>query len=216
MDFENEKRQEELSTEQNTGNREGYQPTNQSGYQSYRPVGRTPRPRIQKPRPYNQERGGLTDIRTMKEDSVLRALGPLCRVGHLSVAIVLVTIIMRPIMRRVISHVAVISLAAATSSVVATSLVIIIISRIIMTISHVADTARATITMRVAISPAVAISSVEAISPAMARITRVAISPVEAISSVVATSSVAAITITVVLAAIVSVRPTTIPMLSIA
>ena len=56
MDYENEVRTDEQSTEQNTGNRETYQP-NQNGYQSYRPVGRTPRPRIQKPHAYNQERG---------------------------------------------------------------------------------------------------------------------------------------------------------------
>ena len=61
MDYENEVRPDEQSADQqnNAGDREGYQPSNQNGYQSYRPVGRTPRPRIQKPRPsYGQERGG--------------------------------------------------------------------------------------------------------------------------------------------------------------
>ena len=57
MDFEKEYRPDEVSTGQNADNHEGYQPSNQSGYQNYRPVGRTPRPRIQKPRPYNQDHG---------------------------------------------------------------------------------------------------------------------------------------------------------------
>ena len=62
MEFENEKKNEEQSAEQqNTGNQE-------SGYQGYRP-GRSPRPRIHQPRPYtdqssysrnqNQEEGGF-------------------------------------------------------------------------------------------------------------------------------------------------------------
>ena len=47
MEFENEKKTEELSAEQQNQNHE-------SGYQGYRP-GRSPRPRIQKPRPqFNQ------------------------------------------------------------------------------------------------------------------------------------------------------------------
>ena len=51
MEFENEKKTEELSTEQQSQNHE-------SGYQGYRP-GRSPRPRIQKPRPaqYGQQGG---------------------------------------------------------------------------------------------------------------------------------------------------------------
>ena len=57
MDFEKEYRPDEVSTGQNADNHEGYQPSNQSGYQNYRPVGRTPRPRIQKPRSYNQDHG---------------------------------------------------------------------------------------------------------------------------------------------------------------
>ena len=63
MEFENEKKTEEQSAEQQSQNHE-------SGYQGYRP-GRSPRPRIQKPRPaqfgqqggYNrnqeQEEGGF-------------------------------------------------------------------------------------------------------------------------------------------------------------
>ena len=57
MDLEKEVKPDELSTEKTSESHEGYQPSNQGGYQNFRPVGRTPRPRIQKPRPYNQERG---------------------------------------------------------------------------------------------------------------------------------------------------------------
>ena len=50
MEFENEKKNEELSNEQqNTAGHEG-------GYQGYRP-GRSPRPRIHQPRPYNAQGG---------------------------------------------------------------------------------------------------------------------------------------------------------------
>ena len=50
MEFENEKKNEELSNEQqNTAGHEG-------GYQGYRP-GRSPRPRIRQPRPYNAQGG---------------------------------------------------------------------------------------------------------------------------------------------------------------
>lgn len=60
MDLENEKKQEEMSAGQETGGREGYQPSAQQGnYQnSYRSVGRSPRPRIHQPHPYNAERTG--------------------------------------------------------------------------------------------------------------------------------------------------------------
>ena len=52
MEFENEKKNEELSNEQqNTAGHEG-------GYQGYRP-GRSPRPRIHQPRPYNAQEGGF-------------------------------------------------------------------------------------------------------------------------------------------------------------
>lgn len=58
MELEDEKKQEEKFTEQNAGDRDGYQ---SSGYQGYRASGRSPRPRIHtNPRPYNnnqQERG---------------------------------------------------------------------------------------------------------------------------------------------------------------
>jgi 23S rRNA pseudouridine2605 synthase len=60
MDYE-EKKQEEMSAEQNTGNREGYQPANGSGnYQrDYRP-GRSPRPRIHTmPRQYGNDRSSV-------------------------------------------------------------------------------------------------------------------------------------------------------------
>ena len=59
MDSENEKKPEGVSAEQNAGGREGYQPSSQSGdYQNYRAAGRSPRPRIHNPRPYNdQDRG---------------------------------------------------------------------------------------------------------------------------------------------------------------
>ena len=50
MEFENEKKNEELTNEQqNTASHEG-------GYQGYRP-GRSPRPRIHQPRPFNAQGG---------------------------------------------------------------------------------------------------------------------------------------------------------------
>ena len=69
MEFENEKKNEEQSAEQqNTGNHVVEQGEPRSGYQGYRP-GRSPRPRIHQPRPYaeqsgysrnqNQEEGGF-------------------------------------------------------------------------------------------------------------------------------------------------------------
>ena len=60
MEFENEKKTEEQSAEQQSLNHE-------SGYQGYRP-GRSPRPRIQKPRPqFNQ--GGYNRNQEQEEDS---------------------------------------------------------------------------------------------------------------------------------------------------
>jgi len=59
MDFENEKKQEEMSAEQNAGSREGYPSSSASGnYQREFKPGRSPRPRIHtgQPRPYNAER----------------------------------------------------------------------------------------------------------------------------------------------------------------
>ncbi len=50
MDFENEKKHEEQAAEQ------PQQDSHESGYQSYRP-GRSPRPRIHQPRPYNSQGG---------------------------------------------------------------------------------------------------------------------------------------------------------------
>jgi len=59
MDLENEKRQEEMSAEQKAGGREGYRASEASdGYQSNRSVGRSPRPRINQARVYNQDRRG--------------------------------------------------------------------------------------------------------------------------------------------------------------
>ncbi|WP_288317268.1 pseudouridine synthase [Xylanibacter muris] len=59
MDFENEKKPEEMLNEQNAGSREGYQTSGQTGnYQSYRTPGRSPRPRIHQSRPYNNQRPG--------------------------------------------------------------------------------------------------------------------------------------------------------------
>ena len=61
MELENERKPEEKSLEQTSGNRDGYQSSSQQGgYQNYRPVGRSPRPRIHNPRPYNQERSGFS------------------------------------------------------------------------------------------------------------------------------------------------------------
>ena len=57
METENEKKNEEKSVELSSGSREGYQPTGQQGdYQKFRAPGRSPRPRIHTPRPYNAER----------------------------------------------------------------------------------------------------------------------------------------------------------------
>ena len=59
MDFENEKKPEEMLNEQNAGSREGYQTSGQTGnYQGYRTPGRSPRPRIHQPRPYTSQRPG--------------------------------------------------------------------------------------------------------------------------------------------------------------
>ncbi len=59
MELENEKRQEEMSAEQKAGGREGYRSSESSdGYQNYRSAGRSPRPRINQSRPYNQDRRG--------------------------------------------------------------------------------------------------------------------------------------------------------------
>ena len=59
MELENEKRQAEMSAEQKAGGREGYRSSESSdGYQSYRSAGRSPRPRINQSRPYNQDRRG--------------------------------------------------------------------------------------------------------------------------------------------------------------
>lgn len=52
MEFENEKKNEELSTEQHQNNTADYE----GGYQGYRP-GRSPRPRIHQPRPYHAQGG---------------------------------------------------------------------------------------------------------------------------------------------------------------
>lgn len=52
MEFENEKKNEELSTEQQQHNTADYE----GGYQGYRP-GRSPRPRIHQPRPYHGQGG---------------------------------------------------------------------------------------------------------------------------------------------------------------
>ena len=51
MEFENEKKNEEQSAEQQNST------AHESGYQGYRP-GRSPRPRIHQPRPYNTQQGG--------------------------------------------------------------------------------------------------------------------------------------------------------------
>ncbi len=57
MELENDKRQEEMSTEQKAGGREGYRSSDtQDGYQNYRSAGRSPRPRIRQARPYGSER----------------------------------------------------------------------------------------------------------------------------------------------------------------
>ena len=48
-----------MSAEQKAGGREGYRSSESSdGYQSYRSAGRSPRPRINQSRPYNQDRRG--------------------------------------------------------------------------------------------------------------------------------------------------------------
>ncbi len=48
-----------MSAEQKAGGREGYRSSESSdGYQNYRSAGRSPRPRINQSRPYNQDRRG--------------------------------------------------------------------------------------------------------------------------------------------------------------
>ena len=59
MEFENEKKTEEQSAEQQSQNHE-------SGYQGYRP-GRSPRPRIQKPRPQFGQQGGYNRSQEQEE-----------------------------------------------------------------------------------------------------------------------------------------------------
>ena len=59
MEFENEKKTEEQSAEQQSQNHE-------SGYQGYRP-GRSPRPRIQKPRPQFGQQGGFNRSQEQEE-----------------------------------------------------------------------------------------------------------------------------------------------------
>ena len=59
MEFENEKKTEEQSAEQQSQNHE-------SGYQGYRP-GRSPRPRIQKPRPQFGQQGGFNQSQEQEE-----------------------------------------------------------------------------------------------------------------------------------------------------
>ena len=67
MEFENEKKTEEQSAEQQSQNHE-------SGYQGYRP-GRSPRPRIQKPRPAQYGQQGGYNRNQEEEDGGFRPEG---------------------------------------------------------------------------------------------------------------------------------------------